>query len=122
VFLLNRVGETGLVPVSTFHTSVRTVRYTAVPCFYISRGLFGVVFSYPHMESLLSILRIPSYSFDKEPRCQVSDPLLSVTFIYCLTARFGPSQTNPWSGTLPSDDFLWLALLHMSEENSDTRP
>jgi len=29
--LLNRIGETGLVPVSSFHTTVRTVRYTAVP-------------------------------------------------------------------------------------------
>ena len=28
---LNRIGETGLVPVSSFHTTVRTVRYTAVP-------------------------------------------------------------------------------------------
>ena len=26
----NRVGETGLFPVSTSHTTVRTVRYTAV--------------------------------------------------------------------------------------------
>lgn len=28
--LINRVGETGLFPVSTSHTTVRTVRYTAV--------------------------------------------------------------------------------------------
>jgi len=27
----NRIGETGLFPVSSFHTTVRTVRYTAVP-------------------------------------------------------------------------------------------
>ena len=27
---VNRVGETGLFPVSTSHTTVRTVRYTAV--------------------------------------------------------------------------------------------
>jgi len=27
---LNRVGETGLVPASSSHTTVRTVRYTAV--------------------------------------------------------------------------------------------
>jgi len=27
---INRVGETGLFPVSTSHTTVRTVRYTAV--------------------------------------------------------------------------------------------
>jgi hypothetical protein len=31
----NRVGETGLFPVSTSHTTVRTVRYTAVVCFDI---------------------------------------------------------------------------------------
>ena len=29
-FISNRVGETGLFPVSTSHTTVRTVRYTAV--------------------------------------------------------------------------------------------
>ena len=29
----NRIGETGLFPVSTFHTTVHTVRYTAVPKF-----------------------------------------------------------------------------------------
>lgn len=69
----NRVGETGLVPVSSSHTTVRTVRYTAVPCFYTVKGVFGVVFSYPPLESLLSILRIPSYSFDKEPRFRASD-------------------------------------------------
>ena len=28
--VVNRVGETGLFPVSTSHTTVRTVRYTAV--------------------------------------------------------------------------------------------
>ena len=28
--MYNRVGETGLFPVSTSHTTVRTVRYTAV--------------------------------------------------------------------------------------------
>ncbi|MCH7411779.1 hypothetical protein MM239_20500 [Belliella sp. DSM 111904] len=33
----NRVGETGLIPVSTSHTTVRTVRYTAVPCFTPSK-------------------------------------------------------------------------------------
>lgn len=27
----NRVGETGLFPVSTSHTTVRAVRHTAVP-------------------------------------------------------------------------------------------
>jgi hypothetical protein len=27
----NRVGETGLIPVSPLHTTVRTVPYTAVP-------------------------------------------------------------------------------------------
>jgi hypothetical protein len=30
-FPTNRIGETGLIPVSSFHTTVRTVRYTAVP-------------------------------------------------------------------------------------------
>ena len=30
IHVYNRVGETGLFPVSTSHTTVRTVRYTAV--------------------------------------------------------------------------------------------
>ena len=30
VIIGNRVGETGLFPVSTSHTTMRTVRYTAV--------------------------------------------------------------------------------------------
>ena len=71
---MNRVGEMGLIPVSTSHTAVRTVRYTAVPCFYTIKSGFGAVFSYPPLGSLLSILRILSYSFDKEPRCRATNP------------------------------------------------
>jgi hypothetical protein len=42
----NRVGETGLIPVSSSRTTVRTVLYTAVPCVDTRRRI-GVVFSYP---------------------------------------------------------------------------
>jgi hypothetical protein len=50
VFYLNRVGETGLVPVSSSHTTVRTVRYTAVSCFTSLDG--RMLFSVIHMSNI----------------------------------------------------------------------
>ncbi|WP_157243523.1 hypothetical protein [Algoriphagus resistens] len=51
-------------PLTCFGNSVNR----AVPCFCTYKGVFGVVSSFPSIESLLTMLRIPSYSFDKEPR------------------------------------------------------
>jgi len=85
----NWVGETGLFPVSTSHTTVRTVRYTAVPCFASCDGV-DIVFSYPILNVTFAYCWFPTYLLARS-LFRASDIISSsVTFIYYPTFRVQP--------------------------------
>ena len=95
----NRVGETGLVPVSSSHTTVRTVRYTAVSCFtsHDGRMLFSVI----HMSNITL-----TFSFRFRPilfvRSLISEHLIlliSIGNIHLLSC----CKIQPFNQVSPSD-------------------
>ena len=115
IIRLNRVGENKssflLLLFSTSHTTVRTVRYTAVQCFDILRCVRCCFQSSLRGTSLLRMFRGPLYHSAKSLFSSIwLLKTLKATVIYYHTAQFRPSQSNSCFGTMSPADFLWQLL------------
>ena len=131
--IINRVGSERLVRSLSSHTTVRTVRYTAVPCFDTLLRV-GCCFQLSiKLNHSCLFLRFRPTFLARSLLKSIWLIILKVTFIYYHTARFCPSTLRKTScfffrlvtvSTMTSADFsqqLLSALFSTSVRSPEVR-